>query len=166
MTEKVLQSAVDRGFVQPDLSSANIMGAFQGDKGMPQVRKGENQMTNTELREKLVELIRHSGVSFANYPITDVIEEAQRNLADHLIANGVTFAKDTEVPTKWISASEPPKDWKGEGGYLTNYYVYTPEYGTDIGNYMGAADRWLCMGIPCNVTHWMPLPEPPKGDEA
>lgn len=49
-------------------------------------------MTNTELREKLVELIRHSGVSFANYPITDVIEEAQRNLADHLIANGVLIA--------------------------------------------------------------------------
>lgn len=78
-------------------------------------------------------------------------------LADYLIANGVTVQK-------WISAETPPKDWKGEGGYLTNYYVYTKEYGVDIGNYMGVANRWLCMGIPCNVTHWMPLPEPPKED--
>lgn len=77
------------------------------------------------------------------------------SLADHLIANGVTVQK-------WNSAKTPPKDWKGEGGYLTNYYVYTPDYGVDIGNYMGAANRWLCMGMPCNVTHWMPMPEPPK----
>lgn len=83
-------------------------------------------------------------------------------MADHLLANGVTFAKDTDVPSKWISADHPPENWKGEGGYLTNFYVYTPEYGVDIGNYMRPANKWLCMGIPCNVTHWMPLPLPPK----
>lgn len=97
--------------------------------------------------------------------LLDLIIEAKREdpetgsftefLADFLIANGVTVRK-------WNSAKTPPKDWKGEGGYLTNYYVYTPDYGVDIGNYMGAAKRWLCMGMPCNVTHWMPLPEPPE----
>ena len=76
-------------------------------------------------------------------------------MADHLLANGVTVQQ-------WISAEKPPEDWKGEGGYLTNYYVYTPEYGVDIGSYLKPANKWLCMGIPCNVTHWMPLPEPPQ----
>lgn len=33
--------------------------------------------------------------------------------------------------------------------------------GTNHGNYMKPADKWLCMGIPCNVAHWMPLPEAP-----
>lgn len=110
-------------------------------------------------REKLVGLI--SEVEFPSFAAV---------IADHLIANGVTFSDRLEEKqatsgaktSGWISASDPPKDWKGEGGYLTNYYVYTPEYGTDIGNYMGAADRWFCMGVPCNVTHWMPLPKPPK----
>lgn len=85
-------------------------------------------------------------------------------IADHLLANGVTLATDKNDGGKWIKADQPPEDWKGEGGYLTNYYVYTPEYGVDIGSYMKTADKWLCMGIPCNVTHWMPLPEPPKED--
>ena len=42
-------------------------------------------------------------------------------MADILLANGVTFVKDTDVPSKWISVDNPPEDWKGEGGYLTNY---------------------------------------------
>ncbi len=125
-------------------------------------------MTNTELREKLVELLikidgecpKEGHCYECEYDVKPYCHTYGQ--ADSLIANGVTFGKDTDVPNKWISASEPPKDWKGEGGYLTNYYVYTPEYGTDIGNYMGPAYRWLCMGVPCNVTHWMPLPTPPK----
>lgn len=110
-------------------------------------------------REKLIAIIREK----ENWlPQVGTLAGQTLRLADHLIANGVTFATDTNVGDKWISAKTPPKDWKGEGGYLTNYYVYTPDYGVDIGNYMGAANRWLCMGMPCNVTHWMPLPEAPK----
>lgn len=99
-------------------------------------------------REKLIEILRKP---IFPHELVDPLEAA----ADYLLANGVTVQK-------WNSAKTPPKDWKGEGGYLTNYYVYTTDYGVDIGNYMGAAKRWLCMGMPCNVTHWMPLPEPPK----
>lgn len=97
-------------------------------------------------REKLIELIEQ-----------EVVPYFAERIANYLIANGVTVRE-------WISAKTPPKEWKGEGGYLTNYYVYSPDYGVDIGNYMGAANRWLCMGLPCNVTHWMPLPEPPEED--
>lgn len=61
----------------------------------------------------------------------------------------------------WISAKEPPLEWKDADGNLINYLVYMPEYGVDVGNYMQTAETWVCMGLPCKVTHWMPLPEPP-----
>lgn len=49
-----------------------------------------------------------------------------------------------------------------ENDVLVNYMIYAPEFGADIGNYHAEAKRWLCMAIPCTVTHWMPLPEAPK----
>lgn len=67
---------------------------------------------------------------------------------------------EAKVP-KWISAKEPPEKWKDDDGTLKNYLVYMPEYGVDVGNYMKPAKTWVCMGLPCKVTHWMPLPEPP-----
>lgn len=127
-------------------------------------------------REKLIELLEsaESAVYWNSEDKTFI-----QKIAEHLIANGVRlelkqatsdktsdenkrFATDTNVGSKWMPASEPPEDWKGEGGYLTNYYVYTEEYGTDIGNYFKPSNSWFCMGIPCKVTHWMSLPEPPK----
>lgn len=78
-----------------------------------------------------------------------------QKIADHLLANGVTVQE-------WIPVSEPPKEWKHKNGVAINFLVYTPEYGIDIGNYLKPANAWLCMGIPCNATHWTKLPEPPK----
>lgn len=79
------------------------------------------------------------------------------NIADDLLANGVTVQE-------WVPVSEPPKEWKHKNGVAINFLVYTPEYGIDIGNYLKPANAWLCMGIPCNAAHWMPLPELPKGE--
>ena len=70
-----------------------------------------------------------------------------------------------KVP-QWISVEDRlPEAWKDEDGVLVNYMIYTPEFGADIGNYHAMAKRWLCMAIPCTVTHWMPLPEAPEGGE-
>ena len=70
-----------------------------------------------------------------------------------------------KVP-QWISVEDRlPEAWKDEDGVLVNYMIYTPEFGADIGNYHAMAKRWLCMAIPCTVTHWMPLPEPPEEGE-
>ena len=68
-----------------------------------------------------------------------------------------------KVP-QWISVEDRlPEIWKDEDGVLVNYMIYTPEFGADIGNYHAKEKRWLCMAIPCTVTHWMPLPDAPEG---
>lgn len=71
-----------------------------------------------------------------------------------------------KVP-QWISVEDRlPEVWKNEeNDVLVNYMIYTPEFGVDIGNYHAEAKRWLCMAIPCTVTHWMPLPEAPEEGE-
>lgn len=70
-----------------------------------------------------------------------------------------------KVP-QWISVEDRlPEAWKDEDGVLVNYMIYTPEFGADIGNYHAMDKRWLCMAIPCTVTHWMPLPEAPEGGD-
>ena len=99
-------------------------------------------MPNT--REKLIELLAESEyMSF-------------EKKADHLISNGVTIQE-------WIPVSErlPEKDDKvlavvKEDGYNRIAFVFYE-------------DRrwWDCFydGFHnINVTHWMPLPEPPKGE--
>lgn len=80
-----------------------------------------------------------------------------QNLANHLIQNGVTIQK-------WIPASEPPKEWRDEDGTAINFLIFTPDIGIDIGNWIEPMHTWFCLGVPFNVTHWMPLPEAPKED--
>lgn len=64
---------------------------------------------------------------------------------------------------KWISVKDKlPDFWKEPDGTLVNYLVYMPEYGVDVGNYVRSGGFWLCMGLRCRVTHWMPLPKPPE----
>lgn len=67
-----------------------------------------------------------------------------------------------KVP-QWISVEDRlPEAWKNEeDGTLINYMIYSPYLGVDIGNYHKEAGMWLCMALPCTVTHWMPLPGAP-----
>lgn len=68
-----------------------------------------------------------------------------------------------KTPEKWINVNKKlPEKLHEADGTLVNYLIYMPEYGVDVGNYLEPAKTWVCMGIPCKVTHWMPLPEPPK----
>ena len=65
---------------------------------------------------------------------------------------------------KWVPVTERlPEVWRNdETSELVNYMIYSPDFGVDIGNYHANAKKWLCMALPCTVTHWRPLPEPPK----
>ena len=113
-------------------------------------------MLNT--REKLMELLKGSDeycdeTCCEKCPYDSVGDCGPLMRADHLIANGVTVQK-------WIPVSErlPEK----EGTYLTytdkeqihlDCFCIYPNHGTKF---------WV--GGNGTVTHWMPLPEPPKGE--
>lgn len=63
----------------------------------------------------------------------------------------------------WINAKErQPEKWRKEDEEMINYLIYSPQFGVDIGNYLKPAKTWLCVGIPCAVTHWAEMPAPPK----
>ena len=86
-------------------------------------------------------------------------QEFARKLIDH--AKPVT---DNNVGSKWIPGKQPPKEWKDEKGDAINFIAVIPGIGIDIANWIEPTRCWFCLGVPCKVTHWMPLPEPPKED--
>ena len=65
---------------------------------------------------------------------------------------------------RWIPVTERlPEVWRNdETAELVNYMIYSPDFGVDIGNYHAKAKKWLCMALPCTVTHWAPLPSGPE----
>ena len=100
-------------------------------------------MPNT--REKLIELLKDGGVR--DFPFNAV-------LADHLIANGVTVQQ-------WIPVTERlPEE------YTT--VLVCGEDGVEPGRFYGKSGFWTYDQYEQDpifaVTHWMPLPEPPKGE--
>ena len=86
-----------------------------------------------------------------------MIGKCKENMvADILISNGITVP-DTNVG-KWIPASDPPEDHNEylvmiKGANRPTALWYSPNSGT-----------WHECGalISYPVTHWMPLPQPPK----
>lgn len=99
-----------------------------------------------DIKEKLVELL--AGLSLDTYE--DIVY-----VAEHIIAKGVTIQE-------WISVEEALPDDSVEvilctrsGIVVTGYYdKYRKNW---VQYYAGGA---LCVV----VTHWMPMPEPPKGE--
>lgn len=65
---------------------------------------------------------------------------------------------------KWVPVTERlPEVWRNdETAELVNYMIYSPDFGVDIGNYHAKTKKWLCMALPCTVTHWRPLPDGPE----
>ena len=62
-------------------------------------------------REKLIELLLGCDPIKERDLDDDWHDGELEEIADHLLANGVTFAKDMDVPSKWISMAErKPED--------------------------------------------------------
>ena len=114
-----------------------------------------------DVREKLVELL-HKGVRCPGvidncndcpyYSFEKACDEFGATV-DLLIANGVTVQE-------WISANEPPKD-------TCEYWIAYKaggDYSYSTGYFDGKCWRSALTHHKIPVTHWMPLPEPPKGE--
>lgn len=109
-------------------------------------------------RERLIELLyrAHHNASCVMSETGDE-DEAITEEADYILANGVTVQR-------WIPASEPPKE-SGEynvmilGGVIPTSLFYSK---SENGWYESTDDDHA---EPYRITHWMPLPEPPKEEE-
>lgn len=106
-------------------------------------------------------------------PITlgdDLAEAADRiaNQNTHIAALQQEIEKLRGQLPRWIPVEERlPEVWRNdETAELVNYMIYSPDFGVDIGNYHAKAKKWLCMALPCTVTHWMPLPLGPEVENA
>jgi hypothetical protein len=111
------------------------------------------------MREKLIELLADS--EYLSY-------EAK---ADHLIANGVVISKKETVATdnnKWIPVTERlptpyipvlvcKQHLGGQQQFIIVDHIVIGYGETKI--WMGDIGTWKN-----EVTHWMPLPQPPKGE--
>ena len=98
------------------------------------------------------------------FPDRECVEHlatAAASLIERLTAENAALRE--KVP-QWISVEDRlPEAWKNEeDNTLINYMIYSPYFGVDIGNYHKEAGTWLCMALPCTVTHWMPLPDAPS----
>ena len=85
--------------------------------------------------------------------------------AEFLLANGVTFATDTNAGSKWISVED---DKPKKNGYYFCYHMTSEISGKkkwEIQKLYWEDGIWLLrfnsFKTVMNVTHWMPLPEPP-----
>ena len=123
-----------------------------------------------DVREKLVELlneVQETGVNEipAGFGCTSEYVKNEK-VASHLIAHGVTVQE-------WIPVTERLPDNKEHDWVLAqvvedNGYMHIPkvmEYRQLKNDWFEDTYGWLSNhnGL-FTVTHWMPLPEPPKGE--
>lgn len=126
-------------------------------------------MRDTNLVNALREHAEWARANEWEMPITlgdDLTEAADRiaNQSTHIAALQQEIEKLRGQLPQWIPVTERlPEVWRNdETAELVNYMICSPDFGVDIGNYHAKAKKWLCMALPCTVTHWMPLPSGPE----
>ena len=107
------------------------------------------------LGEKLVEILKQA--PFEGKVLDEWWwEEKIKRITDHLISNGVTVQE-------WISVNDRlPEPWK-------QVLIYSRHDFCESAFYIGVPGKWRVtwnhkMLDADSVTHWMPLPQPPKGE--
>ena len=110
-----------------------------------------------DVREKLVELIQESGACFDCFPVSGYEKNQIEKIASYLIDHGATVQE-------WVPVTERlPED---SGYYLV---VHQNKYNGSISiafeMYIKCKiGEWWENDYAYDVTHWMPLPELPKGE--
>ena len=122
-----------------------------------------------DVREKLVELLNEiidGGFKRHNYLYESGEQLNNDDIASSLIENGVTVQE-------WVPASEPPKKitnkvivlckngYRGFGHY-EDYKGKQTWYNLESGKPFTDWDLEDCESY--EVTHWQPMPHPPKGE--
>jgi hypothetical protein len=128
-------------------------------------------------REKLIELIRDGrACPIDRNPFDDEMCKSCKylpdvecditRLADHLLVNGVTFAKDIDVPSKWISVEDRlPELEKYKLSKMVLAWIKGHGRCFALRYDNGKGEQWFSGGVEQpDITHWMPLPEAPKED--
>ena len=101
-----------------------------------------------DVREKLVKLLKTSPTRNGYTDLEDI--------ADHLIANGVTVQE-------WISVENRKPEESGmyivtaNDGHAQRVSFVLWQKKNRMWNLTGARSYW-------RVTHWQPMPQPPKGE--
>ena len=115
-------------------------------------------------REKLIELLLEIDSVCDGSDCCECCPEGcyTHRAADHLIANGVTFATDTNDGGKWISVEDRLPE-EGEVVMCRHKAHEHPVFCQwDESDLCWENDSWTFgRGL---ITHWMPMPEPPKED--
>lgn len=116
-------------------------------------------------REKLIELLNgfSTPVMLNEEKLMDwniPMPGLRKAIADHLLANGVTFAKDTNVPS-WIPVSERLPEIGDRCLCNVKSFAFPGSFYQAILKYDKYGFVEDCIYTD-DVTHWMPLPEPPK----
>ena len=105
-----------------------------------------------DVREKLVELVAEAKMQW-----NGGTNNIDARIAEHLMANGVTVQE-------WISVTESPK---GKGCYFVAVNHWLDGKPVTREAYWNGCDWLSCdkkRELTPRVTHWMPLPQPPKGE--
>ena len=109
-----------------------------------------------DVREKLVELLDEVACKADSEQCQKCVKQdcvhcAYENVADHLITKGVTLQN-------WVSTDDRfPEE---NGIYLT----FNKKKQYEFHMFQTGKRMWQGIWEEDGVTHWMPLPQPPKGE--
>ena len=108
-----------------------------------------------DVREKLVELLTEFYGCDPMYYDVDVLA-----IADYLISNGVTVQE-------WISVDDRLPEYSNDG--FADAVLVTDGFVQHMAYFVGGEWRFAESGeikepMWYRITHWMPLPNPPKGE--
>ena len=108
-----------------------------------------------DVREKLVELLTEFYGCDPMYYDVDALA-----IADHLVSNGV-------IVQKWISVKDRLPEYSNDG--FADAVLVTDGFVQHMAYFVGGEWRFAESGeikepMWYRITHWMPLPQPPKGE--
>ena len=110
-----------------------------------------------DVREKLIDLLMGHSID---------TQQDVEYVADHLISNGVTVQEWIKVEDRLPDNKE--HDWVLAQVVERNGYMHIPtvmEYRQSRNDWFEETYGWLSAHNGAfTVTHWMPLPNPPKGE--